>query len=461
MRLLPVLLAAGTLAGCAAVGPSYLRPEAPAAPAFRNMPADAPPPAVRWWTAFGDPAIDRLVELALAQNLDVAQAVARVDQARAAAQFAGAALLPAGQLDLQAARVRQTVRGTNPFAALNQNIDFFSAQTSAAWEIDVFGGLRRGREAASADLQAGQAAVDAARLLVAGDTADAVLQLRGFQARIVLAERRVADNARFEEIVRASFEGGHSARLQLDQAQSTTAQARAALPLLRAGAEAQRNRLAVLTGRPPEADLLAETGARPIPDPLPAPGGLTPADLLSRRPDVVAAERRLAAASARIGVATADYYPRISLQGLVGPQALDFGDLFTSGALAAQLAAGLRWRLFDFGRVDANIARTRGVYAEQLAAYRQAMLRAAEDVENAFVTLAERGRQVRELQDASAALERAKDAAQAGFDAGAVRLLDVIDAQRQLLVTQDLLADAVAQRARAAVALHRALGGAV
>ena len=461
MRLPALLLAATALAGCAAVGPNYVRPEAPATPAFRNMPAEAPPPPVKWWTGFGDPAINRLVDLALAQNLDVAQAVARVDQARAAARFAGAALRPAGQLDLQAARVRQSALGTNPFAAQNQDIDFFSAQGSASWEIDVFGGLRRGREAAFADLGAAEAAVGAARLLVAGDVVDAVLQLRGFQSRIALAERRVADNARFEEIVRASFEGGHVARLQLDQAQSTTAQARAALPLLRAGAEAQRNRLAVLTGRPPEADLLAETGVRPIPDPLPAPGGLTPADLLTRRPDVVAAERRLAAANARIGVATADYYPRISLQGLLGPQALDLGDLFTGEALAGQLAAGLRWRLFDFGRVDANIARNRGVYAEQLAAYRQTLLRAVEDVENAFVTLAERAQQVRDLQAASAALERAKDAAQAGFDAGAVRLLDVIDAQRQLLVTQDLLADAVAQRARAAVALHRALGGAV
>lgn len=455
--LLPVLL----LAGCAAVGPDYVTPEAPAAAAYRNaVPPDAPAPFQKWWTGFKEPALDRLVEQALAQNLDLAQALARVEQARAAANFAGAALLPAGQLDLQAARVKQSALGTNPFAAQNRDIDFFSGQVGASWEIDIFGSLRRGREAAVADLESAAAAADAARLMVAADVADAFLQLRGFQSRIALAERRVADADRFADIVKTSFDAGHAPRLQLDQAQSVLAQARAVLPLLRAGAEAQRNRLAVLTGRPPESDVASETGVAPIPQPISLPGPSAPADLLAHRPDVRAAERRLAASNARIGRAVAEYYPKISLQALIGLQALNADQFFTGDALTGQLAGALRWRLFDFGRVDAQVASARGAYAEQLAAYRQAVLRAAEDVETALVNLGGRADQVRRLAEASAALERAKDAAQAGYDAGATTLLDVIDAQRQLIVTQDLLADAAAQRARASVALLRAVGAA-
>ena len=452
------------LAACKTVGPDYAPPAAPVAAAFRGAPAPAPgrPPrkAQAWWTGFNDPLLTAAVEQALAGGTTVEGAAARVSQARAAVRAAGAGLYPTGQLQVDVTHARQSLVGQNAFAAsLQQDVDIFAAGLGAAWEADLFGGLRRDREASRADAQAAEAALAAARLMVAADTADAYLQLRGLQARIALVERRIGDDRRVVELVGLLFDAGRAPRLQLDQARATLAQAEASTPLLRAAAEAQLNRLAVLTGRTPESERGELARERPVPAPPPVPADLAPADLLRLRPDVAAAERRLAAANARIGVAISDYYPRLSFQGLVGLQSVGFGDFLSGDAGAGSAAAGLRWRLFDFGRVDAEVANARGVYAERLADWRAAVLGAAEEVENALAFSAERARQLDRLQAASLSLERALDAAQAGYDRGAVSLLDVIDTERQLLITQDAAADANAQRARAAVAIRRALGG--
>lgn len=315
----------------------------------------------------------------------------------------------------------------------------------------------RGREAARADLKASELGLAAARLTVAADTADAYLQLRGFQARLGVAERRAADDRHLLELVSAQYDAGHLPRLQRDQAQAVLAQTEAAAPLLRAGIEAQLNRLAILTGVTPEADRGGPQTAAALPEPPGPPPGLTPADLL-RRPDVAAAERRLAAANARIGTAIADYYPKVSVQGLLGFQSLSLGRLISGSALQARAAADLRWRLFDFGRVDAEVASARGAYAEQLAVYRQAVLRAAEDAETALAAFAERGAQLERLRVATAALEQARSAAQAGYEGGAISFIEVIDAERQLFITEDALATARTEQARAAVTFNRALG---
>jgi NodT family efflux transporter outer membrane factor (OMF) lipoprotein len=462
--LVTILAAAGlALAGCAAVGPTYVTPPAPVAPAFRGLPPGGSVTAASssaWWERFGDPMLDQVVEEALAQNLDIQAAMARVTQARAAARATGAALLPAGQLQTDANRAHQSLVGSNAQAAAYQrDVDLFDVGVGASWEIDLFGGLRRGAEAARADAAAAEAGLAGARLMVAAETADAYLQLRGFQSRLGLAERRVADDGKVLELTRLLYDAGHAPRLQRDQAEATLAQAEATLPLLRAGVEAELNRLAVLRGRTPESDRSRLVAVRPVPTPPPITGGLTPGDLLRRRPDVAAAERRLASADARIGAAVADYYPKIDLQALLGFQSLTSGKLFTSDAALAQGTAALKWRLFDFGRVDAEVAAAKGARAEALANWRKAVLSAAEDVENALTQLRERDAQLSRLQAASLALEHARDAAQAGYERGAVSLLDVIDTERQLLETEDSAADVETQHARAMVALYRALGG--
>lgn len=455
-------LAALALSACAAVGPTYVTPSAPAAAAYRNLPGAglAAPGPTAWWTGFGDPLLDQVVDEALSQNLEIQAAVARVVQARASARAAGAALLPAAQVQSDYSHALQSLVGANAStAAYQRDVNLFDAGVGVAWELDLFGGQRRSVQATRADAQATEAALAGARLMIAAETADAYLLLRGFQSRLSLAQRRVRDDEQVLDLTRLLFDAGHAPRLQRDQAEAVLAQAQASVPLLKVGVEAQLNRLAVLAGKTPEFERGALAVERPTPPPPPVPAGLTPTDLLRNRPDVASAERRLAAANARVGVAIADYYPKIDAQALFGFQSLSANRLFTGDAGLAQGMAGLKWRLFDFGRVDAEVAAAKGANAEALANWRQVVLSAAEDVENALVQQAQRTVQLDRLQAASLSLEHARDASQAGYELGAVSLLDVIDTERQLLETQDAAADATAQRSRAAVALHRALGG--
>ncbi len=247
----------------------------------------------------------------------------------------------------------------------------YDAGIGASWEIDLFGGLRRGAEAASAEARAAEDERLSTRVSVAADAADAYLRIRGDQARIAFVNN-----------------------------------------------QSQLN-----------------------------------------RSDVIAAERLLAASNARVGEAIAEYYPRISLSGLLGFESRSASTLFKSATFQPQAVVGVRWRLFDFGKIDAEVARARGVHGEALARYRQSVLRAAEDVEDAFVTLVEMQAHTQELRNEVAALERARDSSQEAYIGGVIPLTDVLDADRQLLVAEDELALTRADVARAAVNSFRALGG--
>ena len=456
-------LVALALSGCISVGPNYKPPASPLPSAFRASPVGQVEPTstgTAWWAEFGDPLLTKTVEESLAQNLDLDAAAARVTQARAAARAAGAALLPAGQLQGDASRAQQSLVGSSAQSAARQrDIDLFDAGIGASWELDLFGGNRRGAEASKADAAAAEAGLAGARLMIAAETADAYIQLRGFQSRLALAERQVQDAQHLLDLTKLLVKSGHSAPLQLDQAEALLAQTQASTTLLRVGQEVQLNRLAVLCARPPEAERGALAQGGSVPDITSLSVSRGPADLLRQRPDVVAAERKMAASNARIGLAVADYYPKIDLQALIGFQSLTSGNLFSNDAKQAQGTAGLRWRLFDFGRVDAEVAAARGAHAEALANWRNAVLTAAEDVENAIVQLNERSNQVVKLEAASQALKRSHETLLASYARGAVSQLEVIDTERQWLGTEDAEQDSRTQRARAVIALHRAMGG--
>jgi len=466
------LLAVSALAGCA-VGPEYRRPETAAPSAFLGSAAvsarsaAAPIPVTEqhnWWAQFNDPVLTQLVSEALAQNLDIAQAIARVSQARAALGAADAALLPSANISASAATAHQSIE--TPTGRIAQIVpgfqrdgNLYDANLGASWEIDLFGGLRRGHEAARADYQASQAGVAAARLSVAAQVADTYIAIRGLQTRLAVAQEQSVTQARLVEVVRLQFDKGIAAELQLRQAEGALAQVEASVPVLRNGLEITMNALDVLLGTQPGAHraTLATPGAIPA-TPMIADTG-TPADLLRRRPDLMIAERKLAASNARIGVAVSEYFPKFSLSGLIGTATTVGGNMFTSGANQAQGVLGLRWRLFDFGRVDADIAAAKGANAEALAAYRLAVLRASEDVENAFSALVQREEQERTLARGETALARAQVASLAAYKGGVVSLIEVLDADRRLLDVRDARAQAQADAARAAVASFRALGG--
>ena len=422
--LVVALLAASLLAGCA-VGPDYVRPGVLMPERFHGQTAvDERQAAARadlatWWTGFGDPELTRFVALALEQNLDLAQASARVAHARAGLGAANAALLPSGNVSGQAARVYQSVetplgRVLNSTPSFSRYGNEYEANFNASWELDVFGGLRRARQAALAEYQATDAGAVATRLAVAAQTADVYISIRGLQARLQIARKQVQTQQDLLSTIQLLYSKGLAAELQVSQAEGALSQVQASVPVLEAGLEAAMNALDVMVGSQPgthRAELLAagdvSLGGIPLAPRISATG--SPGELLRRRPDLIVAERRLAASNARIGVAVAEYYPKLSLGGLIGSAtSVASGNLFSGGASQAAGVLGLRWRLFDFGRINAQIDEAKGQRAEMLAAYRLAALHATEDVENAFSALVKREEQAAVLARGVDSLGRAR-----------------------------------------------------
>lgn len=470
LRTLALVVSAGLLAGCA-VGPDYHRPDAPLAEryqaqsAVQQRSASRPATFTEWWDGFDDPLLSQFVADALAQNLDLAQATARMAQARAGLGAATAALLPSGNISGQAARAYQSAEtplGQVLSATPDYNRYGSSDETNlnASWEIDVFGGLRRGRQAALADYQASEAGVAATRLAVAAQTADIYITLRGLQTRLSIAEKQVSTQQELLEKVQLLNAKGLAPGYQVRQTEGELAQVQATVPVLRTGLDAAINALDVMLGTPPGTHRaeLALPGAIPQAPQIVSTG--TPADLLRRRPDIIVAERRLAASSARIGVAISEYYPKFSLSALLGSAtAVSGNNLFSGGASQSAGVLGLRWRIFDFGRINAQINQAKGQEQEALAAYRLSVLRATEDVENAFSALINRETQAATLTRGETALASARESSFIAFQQGTASLIDVLHNDETLLQASDARVQAQTESARAAVATFRALGG--
>ncbi|HKS82515.1 MAG TPA: multidrug efflux RND transporter permease subunit [Candidatus Acidoferrales bacterium] len=465
-----IILVIGLFTGGCAVGPHYQKPTINLAP-FHNLatssatkPEFSAPPLDKWWTGFHDPILVTVVERALDQNLDLAAAFARVRQARAAASAAGAQLLPTADLEATATAEHQSL--VSPFgSAANGSPGYrrdqrdYTVGPAASWEIDLSGGLRRGAAAAADELQAAQAEQVGTRITVAAEAADAYLQVREFQARLSVAQQLIDTDTHLLNLVDARRRAGVADDREIAQAEALLKQANATVPSLRVALEAQLNRLDVLMGAQPGTYAAELSKPGKIPG-IPAIGGADqPLDVLRRRPDIIAAERRLAASNERIGVAISDYYPKISLSGALGFESINGGTLLNGKAFQPVGAGALRWRLFDFGKVADEVAQSRGAYAEALAEYRQAALRATEDVENALMELAQTQVRLHDLQGEVASLTRARDLSERAYEAGAIPLTDVLDADRQLLVAQNDMESTRAGAARAAVRTFRALGG--
>lgn len=461
---------ASLTSGCA-VGPDYARPvvalpdhfQAEAAVEQRKAPVQAD--LVAWWGGFGDPELTRYVKLALSQDLDLAQAAARVAQVRAGLGAADAALLPHGDVSAQAGAAYQSIQTPlgqvlNSTPGFDRRGHLDEADLGASWEVDVFGGLRREREAALAQYQGSQAAEAAARLAVAAETADTYITVRELQARLDVAHKQVQTEQDLLQKVKLLEGKGLAATLQVRQAEGALAEVRATVPVLESALESGMNALDVMLGDAPGTHRAELTAPGIIPRAPQIAGIGSPAELLRRRPDLIVAERRLAASNAHIGVAVAEYYPKFSLDGLIGSATSVSGSqLFSNGASQASGVLGLHWRLFDFGRINAQIDQAKGREAEMLAAYRLAALRATEDVEDAFTELVEHEAQAAELDAAVGSLTGARNASFAAYQGGVVSLIEVLHADEGVLRASDARSQAQAQSARAAVAAFKALGG--
>jgi NodT family efflux transporter outer membrane factor (OMF) lipoprotein len=456
------------LAGCA-VGPDYRKPDTTLAPFHNVAPLaagrqTASPELATWWTGFHDPVLVSIVNQALAQNLDLAASLARVEQSRAAARGAGAELYPTLDFDGSATRQRQSLQ--SPLGSLGRNLPGYDrnqkelvAGTQASWEIDLAGGLRRGAAAARAQAEAAEAEHAGTRISVVAEAADAYMQIRGYQARLAVANEQVSTDERLLALVSLRQRLGDADEREAAQAQALLKQARASIPLLRIALEAQFNRLDVLMGNQPGTGAAQLATVVSIPELPTVRNSIAPADVLRRRPDIIAAERRLAAANERIGQAVADYYPKVSLSGALGFDSISGQHMFTGSAFQPSIGGLVRWRLFDFGKIDAEVAQARGADAQSLAEYRLAVLRACEDVENALIARSQTEVRNDELSGEVTALTRARDLSESAYKSGAITLTDVLDANRELLTARDALNATQADSARAAVSLFRSIGG--
>lgn len=458
------------LAGCA-VAPKYVEPSVTTPSAFMGGQAvdtsaerASEVDLVNWWRSFDDPLLASLVERALAQNLDLQQASARVVQTRAALRHAKADILPSGQLSGQASENCQSTeshqgRIASALPGFQREAQAYELNLGASWELDLFGGKNAARDAARADWQASAAAAFAARLTIAAQTADTYVEIRSLQARLEVARDQQAIQQQLVDLVALQYRKGIAAELQLRQAEGALAQVKAIVPQLEQNLDSSMNALDVLLGLHPGSTRLELAAAAPIPMPPAVSSAGGPPALLRRRPDIIAAERTLAASNARIGAAISEYYPKFTLGGLLGTATAGTGGLFSGGATQASGFLGLRWRLFDFGRVDAEVAAARGRNAEALAAYRLTVLRASEDVENALSSLVKQQARAQILAEGGTSLTRARTSSVAAYKGGISSLLDVLDVDRRLLENRDAEIQARAAAARAAIASFRALGG--
>ncbi|MBI4756198.1 MAG: efflux transporter outer membrane subunit [Betaproteobacteria bacterium] len=463
-RSLAALASALALAGCVTVGPDYAAPaqnppaqwHAPLTGGLDPAGADAATLAT-WWRRFGDGGLDRLVEGAVAANRDLQQARARVREARARRGLAQADLYPGAS-----ASAGVTRSGSNAPAsptALTRSGTLYSAGFDASWELDIFGGGRRATEAAQAELEGAEAELRDVLVTLCAEVAGNYVGLRTQQARLATAEANLEAQIQTWQLAKDRHELGAATRLAADQALYNLESTRAQIPPLKGAIEQSRARLAVLLGAAP-GTLAAELAAvAPIPvTPERVAVGI-PAEALRQRPDVRAQERRLAAQTARIGVATADLYPKLSLLGSIGLEALAPGRLFTSQAITRQIGASGGWTLFDAGRVRSNIAVQTALQEQALAAYESTLLKALEEVENALVAYAREQERRDALRAAVDAARRAADLARERYAAGITDFQAVLDAQRSLLTLEDQLAASTGQVATNLVSLYKALGG--
>jgi len=459
------LLIGVLLLGACTVGPNYQPPKL-ALPAAWPAPSAPLPDARDWWRDLGDTRLNALEERALKDNLDIEQALARIDQARAQAGLTRANQLPAAEVDGSLARSRQSLD-----AGLGQISHYVPSYPrvanegqlglSAAWHLDFAGGNRRAREAALAQLAGAHAGADAARLTVAGAVAEAYIDLHTTQARLGNLTERRALLAQRRQIMSARIRLGEAPRTSGDDMDEALAGIDAVLPPLRSAVAIQRNRIDVLVGLAAGTDLpeLAPDDAL-LTAPLPAdPAAGTPAQMLRRRPDLRIAEARLIAANAQIGAAMAEYWPKLSLSALAGFDSTQLASFGSGPSQVVTGAVGLRWRLFDFARVQAGIDAAHGANREALAAYRGAVLQAGSDVENAYAQLAASRGQADARINALAAARASLASTQRAERLGQISRDALLEARINTLAAED---EAIAARGSAwaaAVGCNRAIGG--
>jgi outer membrane protein, multidrug efflux system len=458
--LVAIALAALLVPGCA-VGPNYSRPEMPTPPAYRFFEGEAQAQSLAdapWWEVLKDPVLQELVREAIARNLDLRVATARVAEARAQYGIARSFLFPevglaAGYSAQQVSRLSEPPQGT----AKGKTYQNYSAGFALSWEIDLFGRIRREKESAFAAYLATEEGRRAAVITLVADVASTYLFLRELDLQLEVARRTVQTN---EETVRYydnRLKGGVSNRLELDRANANRARTAAVIPQIEQQIALAENALSLLLGRPPGPIARGEALSEKT-NPPEVPVGL-PASLLERRPDVVAAEQQLVAANANIGAAKALFFPTISLTGLLGTLSGDFSNLLKADSNLWQLSPGLFQPIFQGGRIRRNYDVAKARFEQGAAQYQKAALNSYREVANALISVKKLGEARLEHEDAVDALRDAGTLARSRYDTGLASYLEILNADQQLFDEELLLAQTRGEEMRAFVELYRALGG--
>lgn len=455
---LQALLAAAVLAGCA-VGPDYARPETDL-PKDLAVAQSAVPLAERWWTLFDDPALEALVEEALAANRDLLAAAERIEQARAQFTVTRADQLPALGIQGSGSRDRASEKGSFPPPAESIESSTYRLVLRAGWELDFWGRYRRATEAARADLAASEAGRDAIRASLVGEVIRGYFALRALDASLETALRTLEGRRKSLELQRLRVDAGVVSELELRQVESDVAGAEALVPLLERRRTAIEGVLALLAGRSPRAVFEAKVarGSPAMPAAVEVPAGL-PSELLLRRPDLREAEARLVAANARIGVARAAFFPSITLTGFLGGESQSLADLFSGPARTWSVAAGLLQPLYGAGQIVAGVDLAEARTREAALAYQQAIANAFREVRDAIAAQGQTRDILSAQRSRERSLARALELATLRHEGGTVSLFDVLETERQLLLVRLEAIDAERDRRNAIVELYLALGG--
>lgn len=465
--LLPAAALALALTACLSVGPDY-KPPALETPTQWNtatgLPAEAAPPAPdalnEWWRQFDDPVLDALVTEALANNLDLAGAQAKLREARARSALTRGELGPTVGASGAFSRNRASAK-----TGSGKTRELYRAGFDASWEIDIFGGLRRELEAAKADFEASTETLRDTRVSLVAEVVLNYVDLCAAERRLAIAEAGLAARRETHQLVDWREQAGLASQLDVAQALTDLETVGATLPTLRTAVVEAQNRLSVLLGHAPGAFPLLHEPRHQIASPTEIPVAAEavavgiPAETLRQRPDVRAAERRLAAQTARLGVAEAARYPRFELSGSIGLEALTFSALGNHEAATHSLLGSITAPIFESGRISANIAIQDALLEQAELDYRSAVLTALEDVENALVSVSNTKERHERLQSATTAARTTFEIAEQRYATGLIDFLAVLDSQRTLLGLEDQLAGSTLEFAQAQIQLYKALGG--
>ena len=470
----PVLVG-GLLHGCVLVGPDFVTPDAPQMSRWAKKEladynkyagvTQQRGPEVEWWRVFKDPTLDELIALAAQQNLSLQMAGIRIYEARAQLGIIIGDQFPQSQtagFDYKSERITKSTglaREIDKFTDFNPTFNDWQIGFDAGWELDIWGRVRRGVQAASASLAAQVATYDDVLVTLSGDVATAYVTIRALQNGIALVNQNVATQAESLRITELRFKNGVTTELDVQEATALLNNTKASVPSLDTDLSKAKNALAVLLGITPAqvGKYVDRSGAIPRP---PAQVGLgIPADLLRRRPDIRAAELRAAAAAAQIGVAKADLYPSFGISGAIGLKATDLGSLFQGQSLTGMINPGISWNILNYGRIRNNVRVQDAKYQELIVNYQRVVLKAYAEVEDALAGFMNAKREAIFLARAVNASRAASKIAMEQYRDGTADYTRVLNTQQELLHAEERLTAVRADVVTNLIAVYKGLGG--